>query len=311
MTQLKESALVCRAGFAKRPFVAVLVGVALLAGVARAEVCKGSKVSAKTLKTYDGHLPLSPGDRAAAVAEHLPFGTPQCAKLLALKGYIACYDTAKRIPLWVAYKLTAQDLVQRTRKDAFRTDPRLTDEENASCADYAGTGFDRGHSAPNADFNRSAESQADTYFFSNMSPQTKQLNEQRWAELEDHVRRWTKKFGTVYVVTGPIFVSGEIHTVPSGRVAIPTEFFKVVVRKDDSGNLLALAFVLPNGTGSFLDLPSGPGPKAPKVDAYLQQHLVSIGFVENLTGLEYFPALPAAERSVLESSAPTELWAKN
>jgi len=311
MTQLKKRGSVCRAALATRPFVAVLVAVALLAGVARAEVCKGSKVGAKTLKKYDGHLPLSAADQTAAVAEHLPFGTPQCAKLLALKAYIACYDPAKRIPLWVAYKLTAQDIVQRARKDAFRTDPRLTDEENASCADYAGTGFDRGHSAPNADFNRSAEAQADTYFFSNMSPQTKQLNEQRWAELEDHVRSWAKTFGTVYVITGPIFVSGEIHTVPSGRVAIPTQFFKAVVRKDDSGNLLALTFVLPNGTGSFLDLPAGPGPKAQKVDAYLQQHLVSIGFVENLTGLKYFPALPPAERSALESSVPTELWAKN
>ena len=311
MTQLKQKGPVCKRRTALRPSAAALLAAVALAGTAQAEVCKGSKVSATTLKKYDARLPLSQADETAAIAEHLPFGTPQCAKLLALKWYVVCYDTAKRIPLWVGYKLTAQDIVQRTRKDAFRSDPRLTDQENVHCADYAGSGFDRGHSAPNADFNRSAEAQADTYFFSNMSPQTKQLNEQRWAELEDHVRSWAKKFGTVYVLTGPIFVGSEVHTVPDGRVAVPTEFFKVVVRKDESGNLVAEAFVLPNGTGAFLDLPAGPGSKAQKVDAYLLQHIVSIALVENLTGVEYFPGLPSAERSALEATVPTALWAAN
>lgn len=291
---------------------AVLLLAALVcAAAAKAEVCKGSKVSAKTLKKYDGHLPLSQTDETAAIAEHLPFGTPQCAKLLTLKWYIACYDAQKRIPLWVAYKLTAQDIVQRTRKDAFRTDPRLTDDENAHCADYQGTGYDRGHSAPNADFNRSAEAQADTYYFSNMSPQTKQLNEQRWAELEDHVRKWAKKFGTVYVVMGPIFVGNEVHMVPSGRVAIPTEFFKIVLRKDDSGNLLAQTFILPNGSGPFLDLPGGPGTKAQKVDVFLLQHVTSVNFVKSLTGLEYFPGLPQAQQTDLEAQTPATLWPSN
>lgn len=288
-----------------------LLAVLVYAAAAGAEVCKGSKVSAKTLKKYDGLLPLSQADQTTAIAEHLPFGTPQCTKLLTLKWYIVCYDTEKRIPLWVAYKLTAQDIVQRTRKDAFRTDPRLTDEENAHCADYAGSGFDRGHSAPNADFNRSAETQADTYYFSNMSPQTKQLNEQRWAELEDHVRKWARKFGTVYVVMGAIFVGNDIHTVPSGRVAIPTEFFKIVLRKDDSGSMLAQTFILPNGSGPFLDLPGGPGTKAQKVDAFLLQHVTSVKFVKSLTGLEYFPGLPQAQRTNLEAQTPSTLWPDN
>jgi len=291
---------------------ALVTLVALLcAAMARAEVCKGAKVSLKTLKKYDGHLPLSAADANAALAEHLPFGTPQCARLLVLTWYVDCYDAEKRIPQWVAYKLTADEVVSRTRKDAFRTDPRLTDDENAHCADYQGTGYDRGHSAPNADFNRSAEAQADTYYFSNMSPQTKQLNEQRWAELEDHVRAWAKKFGTVYVVMGPIFVGDQIHTLPSGRVAIPTEFFKIVLRKDENGNLVAQAFVMPNGTGAHLALPSGSGTKAQKVDKYLLQHATSIAFVERLTGIEYFPGLPAAERTALETSAPTALWPAN
>jgi len=279
----------------------VLLGVA----GARAEVCTGSKVGASTLKKYDKKLPLSDSDAATAIAEHLPFGQPDCDKLLVLTDYVVCYDVEKRIPKWVAYKLTKADVTSRTRKDAFRSDPRLTDDENAHCSDYKGTGYDRGHSAPNADFNRSAESQADTYYFSNMSPQTKALNEQRWAELEDHVRSWAKSFGTVYVMMGPIFVGNSVRTVPSGRVAIPTEFFKIVVRKGDDGKWTAQTFVLPNGTGAMMQLPSGG------VDAYLLSHVTNVDFVKGLTSAEYFPGLTAAERTTLETPTPTSLWPTN
>lgn len=291
-------------------FAGILLGAMLSAATAPPEVCKGSKVSKTLLKKYDAKATLSQSGIAAAIAEHLPFGAPACAKLLVLKWYVVCYDAQKRIPQWVAYKLDSRNIVQRTRKDAFRTDPRLTENENASCADYKDVSkdYDRGHSAPNADFNRSAEAQADTYYFSNMSPQTKPLNEHRWADLEGRVRAWAKKYGTVYVVTGPIFVGNEVHTVPSGRVAIPTEFFKIVLRKDDSGTLVAQTFVLPNGTGAHLALPGGPGTTTQKVDAYLLQHATSIDFVEAMTGLNFFSDLPAAQQQTLESNVPSELW---
>ena len=40
-----------------------------------------------------------------------------------------------RVALWAAYKLTADDVVTAQRLDAFRTDPRLTDDETAHCDD--------------------------------------------------------------------------------------------------------------------------------------------------------------------------------
>lgn len=312
MNQPKRSGSALKSRIVLRCFATVLLSAVFSAAAAQPEVCTGSKVKKALLDKYDSRAALPQSEITAAVAEHLPFGAPPCAKLLVLKWYVVCYDTQKRIPLWVAYSLSAQDIKKRVRKNAFRSDPRLTDEENARCADYKAVSkdYDRGHSAPNADFNRSAEAQADTYYFSNMSPQTKELNEHRWANLEDRVRDWAKKFGTVYVVTGPIFVGNEVHTVPSGRVAIPTEFFKIVLRKEDGGNLVAQTFVLPNGTGAHLALPSGPGTTAQKVDIYLLHHLASIDFVESMTGLNFFPDLPAAQQETLESNVPSALWPK-
>src|SRR5262249_53539637 len=172
-----------------------------------AEICQDSKVTKANLATFDHHLAdgLTAGETTAALSRHLPFGRPACDRLLPLGDYIVCYDVANRIPAWVAYELTAGEVITKERRDAFRTDPRLSETESSSCADYKGSGFDRGHSVPRDDMNRTFEMQAATFLLSNMSPQTKRLNEGIWAFLEQRVRDWAKVNGKVYVISGPIF----------------------------------------------------------------------------------------------------------
>jgi endonuclease G len=298
-----------------RHVVGILLAVLAWCGTAQPEVCSGSKVKVAELKKFDQHLVLTQNEINAAIATHLPWGAPECAKLLVLREFVVCYDAQRRIPLWAAYQLTSAEIIQKERRDAFRTDPRLTDAENAHCADYQGTGYDRGHSVPRDDMNRTFEVQADTFLLSNMSPQTPALNRGIWRWLEDLGRVWGKEFNTVYVVMGPVFVGPHSRTLPSGRVAIPTEFFKMVIRRDQNGDLQAETFLLTNG--SHLPVPPGtmgvPGQPltAQQADDYLLQHSTSIGFIEQLTGLKFFPGLPAAQRQALESSVPGTLWPRN
>jgi endonuclease G len=298
-----------------RHIVGILLAVLAWCGTAQPEVCPGSKVKIADLKRFDQHLVLPQSEINAAIAKHLPWGAPECAKLLVLREFVVCYDVQRRIPLWAAYQLTSAEIIQKERRDAFRTDPRLTDAENAHCADYRGTGYDRGHSVPRDDMNRTFEVQADTFLLSNMSPQTPALNRGIWRWLEDLGRVWGKEFNTVYVIMGPVFVGLHSRTLPSGRVAIPTEFFKMVIRRDQNGDLQAETFLLTNG--SLLPVPPGtmgvPGQPltAQQADDYLLQHSTSIGFIEQLTGLKFFPDLPIAQRQTLESSAPRALWPRN
>lgn len=149
---------------------------AVVAGNSWAEICKGSKVPKAELVKYDKAVALSPGEESKAKAEHAPWGLASCPRLLPHREYIVCYDLERRVALWASYSLKSQDIRKLTRRDAFRSDPRLTDDENAHCGDYLGSGYDRGHMVPNSDMNRSAEAQANTYFLSNMSPQTPILN---------------------------------------------------------------------------------------------------------------------------------------
>ena len=85
--------------------------------------------------------------------------------------YVLCYDPVNRVGLWAGYRLRAADVVDATRHNAFRTDPRLTNLETAHCADYPGqgSGYDRGHVVPRDEMNRTSTTKTNTYVLSNMN----------------------------------------------------------------------------------------------------------------------------------------------
>ena len=283
-------------------------------GSAWAEVCSGSKVKKADLVVFDQAVELTQPERTTALQTHLPFGIPPCPKLLVQREFVVCYDLTHRVPQWAAYTLTSADLGPSIRFDAFRTDPRLTDAESAHCKNYAGSGYDRGHNVPRCDMNRSPMVQANTYFFSNMSPQRPIFNRGMWRWLEESVRAWVAQFGEVQVITGTVFL-GTPHRLQRSDVRIPREFFKIVVRKEANGDLQALPFLLIHGA----KLPIPPGTQgvagkqvsAGKANQYLEGRLTTIDALRILTDTDFFPDLPLGTKTALEQAAPSQLWPAN
>jgi endonuclease G len=155
--------------------------------------------------------------------------------------------------------------------------------------------------------NRSSAAQANTFFLSNMSPQVNAFNGGIWSRLERLVRDYAKQYNTVYVITGSV-LQEPIQRLPSGRVAIPSRFYKVMVRPAASGTPDVLAIVLPH-------IPFTPGPEArtatqrsKAADAYLTAHTVSLKEIEHLTGLDVLPKLDAES---LKKAVASALWPRN
>lgn len=141
--------------------------------------------------------------------------------LLTNTAYTVAYDIETRCPAWVAYDLEPGEVVKAKRADIpFAADPRVPESDNA--ADYAGSGFDRGHMAPAADFNFDRAALVETYYFTNIAPQVPELNRGVWLEAEREVRRLAAS-GTVHVVVFPLFGNA---TNRIGRVGVPVEFVK-------------------------------------------------------------------------------------
>ena len=84
-----------------------------------------------------------------------PFGVPRSRLptsdlLLTQNHYLIGYSPKLHIPMFVNYRMTVSDYDNSVKRyNCFRRDVRLTDSEASYCIDYSGSGFDRGHLAPN------------------------------------------------------------------------------------------------------------------------------------------------------------------
>jgi endonuclease G len=133
-----------------------------------------------------------------------------------------------RTPLWSAERLLPAHLLAAhalSRENAFHAEAQLPRAERAELADYARSGYDRGHRAPNGDM-PDRVSQYQSFTLANMVPQDADTNRHLWAGIEGAVRKMARRDGGLYVVTGPAFLGGKLQKV--GNVLVPTHLYKAV-----------------------------------------------------------------------------------
>ena len=185
-------------------------------------------------------------------AENLPITAP----LLQKEGFFISYNGQTRTPHWVYHKLTSATLNQKpTRIDCdFKEDSLIPAHIRATKADYKSAGYDRGHLYPAAD-SPSQKAMEDSFFLTNVAPQTPAFNRGYWKKLENHVRDLTKKFRTVHAFTGPLYLSKKerngrryvkYEVIGKHQVAVPTHFFLLLFVEPPNGKMLTKAYILPN-----------------------------------------------------------------
>ena len=205
-------------------------------------------------------------------------------------GYSFLYNETHEQSSWVAYELTKAEtnkLFERTND--FVPDPSVK-SGTANNSDYEASGYDRGHLAPASDMGWSAEAMRESFYFSNMSPQTPSFNRGIWKKLEDQVRTWAIENESVYIVTGPILSSIK-QTIGQNKVSVPNYYYKVVLDYKYP-NMKAIGFILPN-IGS---------------NESLKHFAVSIDSVEHITGIDFFPLLPDDQENEIENKLCITCW---
>lgn len=205
-------------------------------------------------------------------------------------GYTLSFNETYEQANWVAYELTEQEtnrLYDRT--DKFLMDPSVR-TGTATDSDYKNSGYDRGHLAPAADMGWSSTTMAESFYYSNMSPQLPGFNRGVWKRLEELVRTWAVESDAIYVVTGPVLTTG-LSYIGWNQVAVPNYYYKVILDYRNP-EIKAIGFILPNASSS----------------APLQDFAVSIDKVEQLTGINFFHLLPDKEEDKLEASTCSSCW---
>lgn len=244
-----------------------------------------------------GTKPEGPPEQAGNI--NLKFGNPGCDGTLLIKQfYVICHKNDWKIPGWVTYHLSAEDLKGNAgRTDDFRPDAELPEGQRSELADYRNTGFDRGHMAPAADFRRSRIAVSESFLLSNMTPQTPNLNRRTWKNLEDEVRSLARAHGNIWVFTGSLFLDADSRPtqpaehIGANHVAVPTHFYKAILCEHSEGNYEMFAFIMPNQRAVL----SGTS----------NDYIVTVDTVEKLAGLDFFAALPDDEENHLEAMKAT------
>jgi len=194
---------------------------------------------------------------------------------LCFDGFNVMYSGVSKTPLWVAEHLYPARLSQKIkREDSFHEELKVSSQHRALLSDYRGSGYDRGHMAPNGDMSTKS-SQADSFSLANMVPQAPKNNQQVWRELEEATRAIvTKQKQDVYVVTGPVFASKKLKTIGKG-VLVPTAVYKAIyIPNNKSGSHKGAigVYYAPNNNS-------------------LQVQVISVCKLEELTGINIFSTL--------------------
>jgi endonuclease G len=240
------------------------------------------------------------GDRT-----HLYAGVPQVtigesaqvSRVLTNTGYVVGYDDQAGIPRWAAYRLV--DLTPLPdapeRPDRFDVDRRTV--ARISSDDYTGSGYDRGHLAPNYGIatRYGAEAQRETFLMSNIIPQRHSLNAGLWKSLEMEIATaYPARFGEVWVLCGPAITAAPERLPGRNRVrpAIPHACWMIIVDESD-GRVRTMAFLFPSD---------------PAKDTKLEDFLVTIDEIETWTGLDFLADLPDEAETALEAKRASRVW---
>lgn len=210
---------------------------------------------------------------------------------LCFEAFAVMHSGVSKTPLWSAEHLTRDSLKAAKdvkREDSFHAEIALPPKHGAELADYARSGFDRGHMAPAADM-PTVKAQHESFSLANVVPQNRKNNQVLWSAIEGATRHLANVRGELYVITGPVFEGDKIERI-NGRVFVPTQVFKALV---DPATIEGAAWIAPNDdSGDY--------------------QLISIAELEKKTGINLFPKLPeAAKQKAMELPEPRIRTRKN
>lgn len=239
---------------------------------------------------------------------------------LHIMNYAVEWNVELRHANWVAYSfdpVTSQTISGRS--DEWKFDPEIPlTLGKVSESDHKKDGFDKGHLCTSADRSYSDAANAQTFYYSNISPQMSKFNGGFWETLEELVRGWgvsTQKgtYDTVYVAKGGTLnkllknYTGEVASndgvypktnekgLTASGLAVPAYYFMAVLARQGD-TFESIAFCVPHSP----DLPENPS------TSEIRKYAISIDSLETFTGIDFFHNLPDSTEKNAEKTIGIE-----
>jgi endonuclease G len=163
---------------------------------------------------------------------HEPVVSKTNTRELCFNEFFVLYSVESKTPIYSVQKLNHTELNgHENRTNHFHEELKLKESERATLADFAHSGYDRGHMSPAATMKNSVAME-ESFSLCNMVLQSPKNNRGLWAKS---VEKATYKYamraqGDVYVFTGPYFKPNH-KIVGIHNVWVPDYLFKLVFDK--------------------------------------------------------------------------------
>lgn len=261
--------------------------------------CLCSSCNFSSAKRYNRNNKTSISSNTLIAKSLLDVGYPMVSDTISSviferRCYSVSYNKLTRQPNWVMWQLMGKHVMPKKGDvwNEYREDIELPSTIRSTLEDYASSGYDRGHMCPGGDCNWSDEGRDETFLLSNICPQNPNLNRGDWKEIEIACRKWAQKYGSIYIVCGPIFLKSQEHEkIGPHQIPVPEAFFKVVLCVESS-NPKGIGFICRNTDGNR------------KKDFYVN----SIRQVERVTGYHFFPNLEDSIKNVIYDMDNINEW---
>ena len=217
------------------------------------------------------------------------YKTEEQRELIIHKGYVLSYREVYEQPEFVMYVLNYGNS-KVSRSNDFKPDYSVS-TKSAIPQDYYKSGYDKGHLAPAADFSYSKELMSESFYMSNMSPQTPGLNRGPWKFLEEYFRNLGEKYDKVYIITGPVLgsddTSDSFKEIGENKVKIPYLFYKCGLFIKDNEYYM-ISFLMPNEI----------------ISRNFEDYQCNTDDIESLVEMDFFAFLNDETEESLESYKP-------
>lgn len=152
-----------------------------------------------------------------------------CDQIIDKQIFKICYSYKHKGALAVWYELDGNLVNKNNIKDRpeFYSEKNIPIQYRTKSQDYISSGFDRGHLAPDANFDYNLKAQVKTYTMANIVPQYPTLNRKAWIKAEKYARSISSKLQTVTVLN-LVDYSNSTTQIGKNKLSVPTTFYKII-----------------------------------------------------------------------------------
>lgn len=232
-----------------------------------------------------------PPERPETAAGPLYAGTPaaragrETIEKLDNPGFVVGYSPRRGTPLWVAYRAEPVGRSVFHARPGYQPDARVA--RGPTAGSYRGSGYDRGHMAPNYLIGNlyGADARLASFLMSNIAPQKPRLNQLLWQRLEEiEADRLAGRHGALWVTLGPVYGPDPERLGGPGGVDVPVAYYRIWLDLED-GRPRVLALRVPQNVQG---------------DERLDDFVTSVDAIETETGLDFHPELPEGLQAAIE-----------